>query len=392
MIVKLVDIFNLQMGKTPARNNKAYWNDGEYDWISISDLGNNIKYVSSTKEKITELAIKESGIKKVPSHTLLMSFKLSVGKTAITKYEVYTNEAIMAFIPNHKYDVYIDYFYYLFSWKDWSNDTSRAVMGATLNKSTLGQIMVKIPPLDEQRKIAETLDKLSDLIAKRKQQLEKLDLLVKSRFIEMFGDPALNPYNWKISKLGEYMTILTDFSANGSYELLDSNVIMYDEPNYAVMIRTTDLESGNWNSGLKYIDKKAYELLSKSKLYGGELIMNKIGSAGKIYIMPHIGKPASLGRNAFMFRFDERIDTTFLFTLLTSDYGTAEIQQYVRGAVTKTITKDSTREIRIIVPPIELQKQFADFVQQTEKTKTIINQSLEKLEMLKKALMQEYFG
>ena len=108
--------------------------------------------------------------------------------------------------------------------------------------------------------------------------------------------------------------------------------------------------------------------------------------------MPHIGKPASLGRNAFMFRFDERINMVFLYALLTSDYGTVEIQQYVRGAVTKTITKASTKAIRIIVPPIELQNRFATFVEQTEKTKLIISHSLEKLETLKKALMQEYFG
>ena len=191
----------------------------------------------------------------------------------------------------------------------------------------------------------------------------------QSRFIELFGDPLINEKGWTVSKLGEYMTLLTDFSSNGSYELLDSNVVMYDEPNYAIMVRTTDLESGNLSDGVKYIDRNAYELLAKSKIYGGELIMNKIGSAGKIYVMPKIDRPASLGRNAFMFRFDERLNMTYLYSLLTSDYGTAEIQQYVRGAVTKTITKESTRSIRIIVPPIALQEQFASFVEQTDKSK-----------------------
>ncbi len=257
-----------------------------------------------------------------------------------------------------------------------------------LKFSILKEFPINLRPLDEQRKIAAVLDKVSDLIAKRRQQLDKLDEMVKSRFVEMFGDPVTNPKGWKIDQLGSYMTTLTDFSANGSYELLDSNVVMYDEPSYAVMVRTIDLEAGNLDNGVKYIDQKAYELLSKSKLYGGELIINKIGSAGKIYIMPHIGKLASLGRNAFMFRFDECINMVFLYALLTSDYGTVEIQQYVRGAVTKTITK----AIRIIVPPIELQNRFATFVEQTEKTKTTISKSLEKLETLKKALMQEYFG
>lgn len=243
----------------------------------------------------------------------------------------------------------------------------------------------------EQIEICELFDKITYLIDKRKRQLEKLDELVKSRFIEMFGNPNSNEKGWTVSTLGEYMTLLTDFSANGSYELLDSNVVMYDEPNYAVMVRTTDLEAGNLTDGVKYIDQTAYELLSKSKLYGGELIMNKIGSAGKIYIMPQIDKPASLGRNAFMFRFDDRINMVYLYALLSSDYEIKEIQQYVRGAVTKTITKESTRSIRVIVPPIELQEQYATFVKQTDKSKLKVQKSLEKLELLKKALMKKYF-
>ena len=252
----------------------------------------------------------------------------------------------------------------------------------------------EIPVYDavRQAEIVDRLDRISALIEKRQEQLLHLDELVKSRFIELFGDPASNPKAWDTGRLGDYMITLTDFSANGSYELLDSHVVMYDEPHYAIMVRTTDLEAGDLKNGVKYIDQDAYELLGKSKLYGGEMIMNKIGSAGKIYIMPHIEMPASLGRNAFMFRFDQRINMAFLYALLTSEYGTAEIQQHVRGAVTKTITKDSARSVRIIVPPLELQEQFAAFVEQTDKSKLAVQQGLQELEILKKSLMQQYFG
>lgn len=272
------------------------------------------------------------------------------------------------------------------------NDAITGTAQPQIVRQSLQKVVIKYPELEVQHQIVNRLNQVANLINKRKKQLKKLDELVKSRFIEMFGDPNSNEKGWTVSTLGEYMTLLTDFSANGSYELLDSNVVMYDEPNYAVMVRTTDLEAGNLTDGVKYIDRTAYELLSKSKLYGGELIMNKIGSAGKIYIMPQIDKPASLGRNAFMFRFDDRINMVYLYALLSSDYGTKEIQQYVRGAVTKTITKESTRSIRVIVPPIELQEQYATFVKQVDKSKFEIKQSLEKLELLKKALMQKYFG
>ena len=261
-----------------------------------------------------------------------------------------------------------------------------------ISKDYILDIVIDFPDKEKQTALTEQARKIDHMLWNCRQQLAKLDELVKSRVVELFGDPYINDKNWIVDKLGNYMTTLTDFSANGSYELLDSNVVMYDEPNYAVMVRTTDLESGDLSSGVKYIDKSAYELLNKSKLFGGELIMNKIGSAGKIYIMPYIDQPASLGRNAFMFRFDDRLNMKYLYFLLTSDYGNKEIQQYVRGAVTKTITKESTRAITIIVPPIEIQNQFAAFVEQTDKSKLAVQQALEKLETLKKSLMQQYFG
>ena len=391
MKVKLSDAFDLQMGKTPPRNDRECWGDG-HKWISISDIGNVGKYIDTTKEEITDIGVSKSGIKVVPKGTVIMSFKLSIGKTAITAEDMYTNEAIMAFINKEKYEIDTDYLYHMCKGIDWFEGTNKAVLGLTLNKATMSEKIIEIPPMEVQLHVVSVLDKMDELISLRKEQLAKLDQLVKSRFIELFGDPYINDKNWIVDPLGNYMTTLTDFSANGSYELLDSNVIMYDEPNYAVMVRTTDLESGDLSSGVKYIDKSAYELLNKSKLFGGELIMNKIGSAGKIYIMPYINRPASLGRNAFMFRFDDRLNMKYLYFLLSSDYGTNEIQQYVRGAVTKTITKDSTRAIKIIVPPIELQNQFAAFVEQTDKSKLAIQASLDKLELLKKSLMQEYFG
>lgn len=183
-MAKLGEVFDLQMGKTPARSNDAFWNGGQYNWISIADLGTYHKYTSKTKEHITELAVQESGIKKVPKDTVIMSFKLSLGKTAITSEEIYTNEAIMAFIPKKNYEIYPDYFYYLFSGRDWSKSTNRAVMGTTLNKATLSEIDVEIPSMDKQHLVVKKLDLLCRIIELRKHQLDKLDDLVKSRFVD----------------------------------------------------------------------------------------------------------------------------------------------------------------------------------------------------------------
>ena len=166
------------------------------------------------------------------------------------------------------------------------------------------------------------------------------------------------PENWCWCRLGELISLLTDFSANGSYEKLDSNVKMYDEPNYALMVRTTDLERNDFSKSVKYIDQNAYNLLSKSTLYGNEIIMNKIGSAGKIYIMPCLNKPATLGRNVFLIRFYKFLNTYLIFDFLSSPYGFEKIKEHVHGAVTKTITKDDVKSILFPLPPLAEQKRI----------------------------------
>ena len=381
MKYKLKDIFDLQMGKTPSRDNVDYWNTNDYKWISIGDLSTTEMYISNTKEHLSEKAVQESRIKLIPRNTVVMSFKLSIGKTAITAEDMYSNEAIMAFHDKHVVDMLPKYIFYLFKYRDWDKGSNKAVMGKTLNKATLSEIEIELCSLEKQKEIVKVLDKITGSLAGRKSELLLLDDLIKARFVELFGDPANNEKGFIKAPMGDYMTLLTDFSSNGSYKTLDSGVTMYDEPNYAWMVRTTDLESGDMTS-IKYIDESAYALLSKSKIYGGEIIMNKIGSAGKIYLMPQINMPASLGRNAFMFRYDERINVKFLYHLLTSDYGKREIQQYVRGAVTKTITKNDARAVLIIVPPIELQNEFEVFVEQVDKSKLMFQKLHQKLNIL----------
>ncbi|WP_294338433.1 restriction endonuclease subunit S [uncultured Clostridium sp.] len=391
MRYKLKEIFELQMGKTPSRNKLEYWNTEEHKWISIADLTKTGKYISETKEYLSDSAVEDSGIKVIPANTVVMSFKLSIGKTAITAEDMYSNEAIMAFHDKHVVDILPEYIYYMFKYKNWDEGSNKAVMGKTLNKAILSEIEIDICSMEEQRKIVEVLDKMMAVLEGRETELSMLDDLIRARFVEMFGDPANNEKGFIKAPMGDYMTLLTDFSSNGSYKTLDSGVTMYDEPNYAWMVRTTDLESGDMTT-IKYIDESAYELLSNSKIYGGEIIMNKIGSAGKIYLMPQINIPASLGRNAFMFRYDERINVKFLYHLLTSEYGQREIQQYVRGAVTKTITKNDARAVLIIVPPIELQNEFEAFVAQVDKSKAVVQKSLEETQLLFDSLMQKYFG
>ena len=389
--VKLGDVFDLQMGKTPLRENKLYWDKGEYHWISISDMNFSEKYISSTKEKITELAVKKSGIKIIPKNTVIMSFKLSIGKVKIVNEDIYSNEAIMAFIPKTNNFIDENFLYYSLKGVRWNEGINKAVKGLTLNKALISQKEIFLPNLAIQKEIASNLDSIADFLDLRRKQLNYLEELSKSLFTTMFGDIKTNDKNWEIKKFHEIISILTDYHANGSYKILKDNVELLDFKEYALMIRTTDLENNNFIKGVKYINEKAYNFLKKTKIFGGELIINKIGSAGNVYLMPYLNIPVSLGMNQFMIRLKKDYSNIFYYKLLTTEYYTNVIKSNVQGAVTKTITKEAIKNIDIIIPPIELQNKFAERVEKIEKLSFEIEEAIKEAENLYNSLISKYF-
>ena len=209
MKYKLKDIFDLQMGKTPSRNKTEYWISRDYKWISIADLTKTTKYISETKEYLSESAVEESGIKIIPANTVVMSFKLSIGKVAITSEDMYSNEAIMAFHDKHIVEILPEYIFYMFKYKNWDEGSNKAVMGKTLNKASLSEIEVNICPIEKQKKIIQVLDKLADIISGREQELKLLDELIKARFVEMFGDLKINNKRWPVVNFTECAKIDT---------------------------------------------------------------------------------------------------------------------------------------------------------------------------------------
>lgn len=152
--ILLKKAFELQMGKTPARAEKRLWQSSDHKWISIADMSTYNKYTADTKEYLSDLAVRETGIKIVPKNTVIMSFKLTIGRTAITSEDIYTNEAIMAFIPQK--DIFdLEYLRHALSYYDWSGGLQNAVKGATLNKAIIGNVEFPVPSMERQRRFAE---------------------------------------------------------------------------------------------------------------------------------------------------------------------------------------------------------------------------------------------
>ncbi len=387
MRVKLGEVFDLQMGKTPARNNPDYWN-GDNAWVSISDLGNAEKYIDRTKEKITDKGVKESGIKIVPKGTVIMSFKLSIGKTAITAGDMYTNEAIMAFLDKKICEMDTDYLYHLFSGFDWSAGTNKAVMGLTLNKATLSKKEIPLPPITEQRKIAAVLDKVCELISLRHKQLERLDLMVKARFVEMFGDQYTNKKDWLIVNLEEL------FSISSSKRIYQDEQSRTGIPFFRISDLIQKISTGK-NTAEIFIPMEKYEELKRLDLVpkSGDILITSRGTLGKCYVVSDEDKfYFQDGMISWLYNRDKRITVTYIVCLFEMPWFRKQIDDIPTGTTVNYLSIERLKKLKIMLPDIKTQKNFSDFVTEIDKLKLPIQRSLDTLEVLKKSLMQEYFG
>jgi len=378
----------LKTGKTPPSKIAEYFEEG-YNWYTPSDIGKS-KTLSFSERNVSELAVQDKKAIIYPENSLLITCIGDIGRVGISNKLCSSNQQITAIKP--KPEINIDYLYYWFiKNKRLLSDTSNNAVVPILNNYSLKKIKFNYPPLTTQKRIAQILDNAAALRDKTQQLLTEYDQLAQSIFLEMFGDPGINLKEWKIENFGKHIDVLTDYHANGSYKILSKNVELTTNPDYALMVRTTDLENNNFEEGVNYISEKAYHFLSKSKVFGGEIIINKIGSAGKVYFMPHLNRPVSLGMNAFMIRLRPSMNNIFAFFHLQTKYGEWQINKRVKGAVTKTIRKDAVREIPFIVPPIKLQNQFAEKIALIEQQKVLAKQELQQSEDLFNCLLQKAF-
>lgn len=242
---------------------------------------------------------------------------------------------------------------------------------------------IVLPPLNEQHKIAAVLDKVSDLIAKRRQQLDKLDLLVKARFVEMFGDPVSNPFGWEQKCFDEVSILITD-GEHATPKRTDFGIYLLSARN--ILNHTIRLDD------VDYIDEDEYNRISKRIIpVEGDVLISCSGSIGRCCVVPP-NLRFQMVRSVALIRFCNRVNPIFAEWLILSDY----IQNQITRSATKSsqanLFQSKIKRLYGFFPPIALQNQFADYVQQVEQSKTTITQSLEKLEILKQALMQEYFG
>lgn len=373
------DVFDLQMGKTPDRKNFSLF-EGDNTWVSIKDLDG--KYISSSKECISDEAAKN--IKLVKRGTVIMSFKLTVGKTAIAGKDLYTNEAIMAFNLRNGYDIDASFLYYYLKNYRWEG-SNKAVMGITLNKATISKHKIAIPPKLTQLSIVTELDKLNELILIKKEQLKDYDTLAQSIFYEMFGDPVVNEKGWEVMSLGDICEI-TSSKRVFANEYVDMGVPFYRSKE--VIEKSKQLPI----SVELYISESHYDKIKSS--FGvpqiGDILVTAVGTIGKIWVVdtnePFYFKDGNLvwlrkikGVHSEYFRYS-------LFYLI-DEYKKVN----ANGAAYNALTIAKLKLMLCPLPPLSLQQSFAHKIEQIERQKAAVQRTIKDLETLLAVRMQYWF-
>lgn len=244
-----------------------------------------------------------------------------------------------------------------------------------------------LPPLDEQRKIAAVLDKVSDLIAKRRQQLNKLDELVKSRFIEMFGDPKDNSNGWPVLPLGKLFTV------SSSKRIYQSEQTSSGIPFLRISDLVQRMDERTVTAEL-YISEQHYAALKKEGLVpvAGDILVTSRGTLGRCYEIKEDDRfYFQDGMISWLFDKKPMVTNTYIMQLFQMPGFRKQIDDIPAGSTVNYLSLARLKELRVMCPTIELQEQFIAFVEQVDKSKLAVQQGLQELEILKKSLMQEYF-
>ena len=378
----LKDICTIQIGKTPSRHENDYWRDGTHAWLSIADM-NQGRYLNNTKECITDLGVKASNIKLIPKNTLVLSYKLSIGKVGITQKPMYTNEAI-ASLTELDSQVDINYLYWALQHIDLLENADRAAMGKTLNKAKLSEVKIPLPPLAEQRRIASILDQADELRQKRQQAIEKLDQLLQATFIDMFGDPVDNLKELETVALLDLCKKVTDgthqspkWTTKGIPFLFISNIVD-GEIDY---------------SSQKFIDQATYDSLTKStKIELNDILYTTVGSYGNVARVK-IDKLFCFQRHIAHIKpnFD-KVNPKFLEKMLSSYGVRRQADRLVRGVAQKTLNLKDLKEIIVFNIPLVEQNHFVQKCEVIESLKIKSKLALNQADDLFKSLQNQAFS
>ena len=393
--VALGDICTVERGGSPRPIDDFITTESDgINWIKIGDVAvgeigdtDESMYITKTAQKIKPEGMKKS--RYVKPGDFLLSNSMSFGRPYILKIDGCIHDGWLVLRDeNNVFDKKFLY-YYLSAPITYEKFKSMAVGGVVnnLNSDMVRKIRVPLPSKQEQRDIADSLDKITNLHFLRKQQLAKLDELVKARFVEMFGDAKLNPYDFPCNSLSEYILFLTSGSRGWSRYFTDSGeyfITIKNVKNCRITLQDVQYVTPPDNAEAKRTKVQENDLLISITADLGRtgVVTKRIAEHGA-YINQHL---TCIRLNL------KKANPIYVAYYMESDAGKEQFASKNQSAVKAGLNFNAINSLKLVVPPLDLQNDFAAFVECVDQQKQTIQQSLDKLELMKKALMQEYFG
>lgn len=375
--LQLNKIAGLVMGQSPSSDSYNTEGEGMPFFQGKSDFGKVNPKIRMYCKSPKKLAHKND---------ILLSVRAPVGDVNIAEGTCCIGRGLAA-ISGQKEKSYSKYIYYYLLWK--KKELENIGVGSTfkaIGKKDIEKILIPLPPLDIQKKIAAALDTANALIEKRKEQIEKLDLLIKSQFIEMFGDPVTNPKGWEKKQLSKLIVHANNGMARRGNDI-DGDIVL----------RLVELQDGFLDYSkpnrilLSEFEKKRYLLFKNDFLFAR--VNGNPDYVGRCAVFHDIGEDVYYNDHIIRVRFDDsQLQGCFVSTLLNSQYGKRQMRSKIKTSAGQyTISQDGIGAIEIICPPLYLQTQFAEFVQKVEAQKTLLQKSLADMEQNYQSLLQKCF-
>ncbi|AUQ27427.1 restriction endonuclease subunit S [Dickeya zeae] len=383
----LRELVNFKGGGTPSKKVPENWN-GDIPWASVKDFTSTS--LSKTQDSISQEGLRNSSANLIPKGHVIIPTRMSLGKAAINTVDLAINQDLRALIPK----VPLDTRFLLHAVLSLKDEIIKKGSGATVKGITqeeLYKLEIAFPPLDDQIRIAHLLGKVEALITQRKHHLQQLDDIIKSVFLEMFGDPVRNEKGWDKIQFSELLAEIESGKSpkcearkaeSDEWGVLKLGAVTrckFDEtenkalPNDVIPSTRDEVKAGD----LLFSRKNTYELVA--------------ACAYVFSTRPKLLMPDLIFR--FIFKQDVDINPIFMWKLLTCDSQRKAIQSLAAGAAGSmpNISKTNLKSVRLPKPPLSLQNQFATIVEKVESIKSHYQQSLTDLEALYGSLSQQAF-
>ena len=374
MMAKLDSICKMKMGQSPDSSSYNENGKGIPFFQGNADFGAIHPTVRVWCDAPTKIAYEGD---------ILISVRAPIGALNIANIECCIGRGLAALTVDESVCDKRYLWYGIASKVDELNSKGTGSTFKAISKNVLAETEIPLPTIDIQKQIALKLDTVCSLISLRKQQLSKLDELVKSRFIELFGSQCHNEKNYPYGKIDDVAEIYLGLTHTPEY--IETGVKFISAKNTSCDY--LDL------SDVKYISKEEYASApAGAKPRKGDVLFSRVGSNLGHPVILDIDEELCTFVSLGYLRTKGRVTNLYLKHWMRDDFFAEQVRRKVVGGGQPNLNTGWLKEFRIIIPPMDLQEQFAAFVEQTDKSKLAIQKSLEKLETLKKSLMQKYFG